>query len=316
MNKKKAIFLSIVVILILTNLITIYLYTNSRNEIKPCEQEPEFKLVSPTIAWKEVDDFLEYQKGLRVTYLDVKPEILDIIDGAKGEYGVYFEDLTTGAWLGVNEKEKFAPISLVKLPLMVAVLKKVEKGEINLEQNVTLKPEYLDSGFGTLYQKGAGYKITIKELLTYLIKESDNTAFYALLDVTSIEEFETTRVAMGLPKINIPEKISPRDYANMLRSLYYSTYLRRTFSEIGLSLMMNTNFESELAAGLPSDVHVAHKVGIDESLGYYHDCGIIYDENPYILCIMSVNTTQEEAARVISSISKKIYEFKHKNVEK
>jgi beta-lactamase class A len=315
MRKKRAIVLLIIVVLVLTNLITIYLYTNSRNKVKPCEADPEFKLVSPTIAWKQVDDFLEYQKSLRVTYLDVKPQILDIVDNANGEYGVYFEDLTTGAWMGINEKEKFAPISLIKLPLMVAVLKKVEKGELSLEQNITIKEEYLDSGFGTLYEKGAGYNITVRELLTYLIKESDNTAFYALLDVTSIEEFETARVAMGLPKINIPEKISPKDYANMLRSLYYSTYLRRTFSEIGLSLMMNTDFESELTAGLPKDIRVAHKVGIDESLGYYHDCGIIYDENPYILCVMSVNSTQEEANRVIAAISKTVYEFKHQKAE-
>jgi beta-lactamase class A len=155
-------------------------------------------------------------------------------------------------------------------------------------------------------------------MLIYLIEESDNTAFYTLIDLVSEEEFETARVAMGLPNLKDPSAISPRDYANMLRSLYLSTYLRRTFSEVALSLMINTDFDSGLPSGVPKSVKVAHKVGFSVSKGYFHDCGIIYDVHsdnihPYILCVMSKNSTQQEANKVISNVSKTVYDYRHNN---
>jgi beta-lactamase class A len=311
MNKKKAIILSVLVILVIANLILLYLYLNSK---VICEDNLKFHLVSPLIAWQEVEDFLVEQKSLKISYSDMKPQLIGIINNSAnhGIYGVYFEDLTTGAWIGINERDKFMPLSLTKLPLLVAVMKKAERGELDLEQKVTIQKEFLDSQSGTLYKNGVGSTFTVKELLTHMINESDNTAFYALLNVTSVEEFETARMAMGLPPLNDPGLISPKEYSNMLRSLYFSTYLRRFFSEVALNLMMSTNFDSELPSGVPKNVQVAHKVGFSEKRGFYHDCGIIYDDYPYILCVMSTNSTQEESNRVISSISKAVYEYKHK----
>jgi beta-lactamase class A len=309
MNKKNVvIIIIIIVLLIISNVIFLILYINK--EIH-CQDNLKFKYVAPRIAWKETDDFLKEREHFIVSYSGLKPSIQEIITNKNGDYGVYFEDLTTGSWLGINERDKYFPLSLVKLPLLVTVLKSIENDELKIDDKITIKKEFLDSKFGTLYTKGEGYNATVKELLIYLINESDNTAFHALINKTSVESFETTRVAMGLPQINGYEKISPKDYANMLRSLYLSTYLRRTFSELGLSIMTETGYNSQIPAGLPKNIKVAHKVGIDASLKYYHDCGIIYDENPYLLCVMSSNSTQEEADKVISNISKVIYNYKH-----
>src|SRR3989344_1140927 len=312
MNKKRAIIVISLVFLLLMNLIFVYLYLGLNKQNQMCKENRNFKLLSPIIAWEEVNQFMEKQNNLRASYSDMKPLVFEILNGSRGEYGVYFEDMTTGAWVGINEKGNFMPVSLVKLPLLVSVLKKVERGELALEQKVIIQKEFLDSEFGTLYKKGEGYSASIKELLTYLVEESDNTAFHTLLAVSSIEEFEVARQAMGLPILNDPGQITPKEYANMLRSLYFSTYLRRSFSEVALSLMISTNFNSELPAGVPNTIKVAHKVGINIPHRYYHDCGIIYDDYPYILCVMSKNSTQEEANRIISEISKIVYNYKHK----
>jgi beta-lactamase class A len=307
MDKKKVVII-VILILIISNVAILWLYLNKSNY---CQENLKFKYVAPEIAWKETDKFLKERESYIVSYSNLKPLIQEKLNNSNGDFGVYFEDLTTGSWLGINEKNKYLPLSLVKLPLLVTVLKLVEEDELGLEDKITIKKEFLDSEFGSLYSKGEGYNATIKELLVYLVNESDNTAFRALLDKTSVEKFETTRVAMGLPPMNGHEKMSPRDYANMLRSLYLSTYLRRTFSELGLSIMTGTSYNSQIPAGLPKDIKVAHKIGVDIGLGYYHDCGIIYDNNPYLLCVMSSNSTQQEADRVISSISRVVYNYKH-----
>lgn len=109
------------------------------------ENKNGFELLSPTIAWLEVDDFLEKQKIFTVSYEDLKPVIEEkITKGVNGKYGFYFEDLTTGAWLGINEKEEFVPVSLLKVPMMITVLKKVEQNTLFLSDEIEILPQDID----------------------------------------------------------------------------------------------------------------------------------------------------------------------------
>jgi beta-lactamase class A len=96
----------------------------------------------------------------------------------------------------------------------------------------------------------------------------------------------------------------------MLRSLYLSSYLRRPMSEIALNTMLYTKYNSQIPAGVPSNVPVAHKIGFYFQEGYFHDCGIVYvPKKPYILCVMSKNTNQIEANKIISAVSKIVYDY-------
>lgn len=96
----------------------------------------------------------------------------------------------------------------------------------------------------------------------------------------------------------------------MFRSLYYSTYLRRPFSQLALTILSDTKFNSQLVAGLPNDVKIAHKVGMGLTKEVYNDCGIVYAPNkPYLICIMGQNTTEEKANEMISTLSKIVYDY-------
>lgn len=283
--------------------------------------QQDFGLLSPKIAWLDVDTFLQERESWTVSYQPLKPQINKTLDnvGNNGHYGVYFEDLTTGAWVGINEKEQFLPLSLLKVPTMIAVLKKAEKGDIKLDNALTLQEEDLNSVSGSLASKGAGYNITIRDLLRTMIKESDNTALLTLnRRVITQGGLEEAKTAIGIRSDNeSDEAISPKGYSNILRSLYLSTYLRRPFSQIALSIMSETDYNTQLPAGLPADVKVAHKVGFDSNSRLYHDCGIVYaPKKPYILCVMSRGTDYWEANKVISEISLKVYDYVKKELEK
>jgi beta-lactamase class A len=182
---------------------------------------------------------------------------------------------------------------------------------------VTLTEDDLNFMSGTLAEKGAGYTLTIKELLEYLIKESDNTALRVLqTNFLTTEDILESRLAMGLPiDGDHISYLGPKQYSNILRALYYSAYLRRTFSELALSIMSETDYNTQIPAGVPKDIPVSHKVGYlySDGINHYHDCGIIYHpQKPYILCIMSTGADEFEADRVMSKISSIVY----KNVDK
>jgi beta-lactamase class A len=295
----------------------IYIYNNSNEKLLRKKYEPKFQLISPTIAWQKVGDFLESQNKYAINYQNLKDKYLELQKdpNIKGTYGIYFEDLNTGAWIGINKRDDFVPASLLKVPLMVATLKDVESGEITLETTVQLHHEDLDTRSGSLWTKGAGYEISVKELLTYLIKESDNTAVLTLYrNFLTVEEINEAKLAMGLPTTNEAtyDAIGPKQYSNILRSLYYSAYLRRTFSELGLSIMSETDYNQQIPAGVPDDVQISHKIGFfyeEGKLSGHHDCGIIYHpQKPYILCVMSKHTTLQEANYFISEVSRITYE--------
>jgi beta-lactamase class A len=272
------------------------------------------QLPSEDLAWLNVDLFLEKQNQTTVVYDDLKKSLYFILSSTQGHYALYFEDLTTGASIGINEQEDFVPVSLLKVPLMIATLKEVEEGAVSLNQLVTLDKEDIDSSSGDLWEKGAGYQITVKDLLVDLIQHSDNTAVYALSrHVVSEKAVEESRSILGLISTSNDSNgsnISPMDYSNMLRELYFSNYLRKPFSELALTLMTNTDYNSQIPAGVPVNIKVAHKIGVYLTEGYYHDCGIVYAPGkPYILCVMSKNTDSLEADKVISQISKIVYDY-------
>jgi beta-lactamase class A len=281
------------------------------------EENRHYELISPSVAWLSAEEFLNKQKTFRISYTEIKaPLNLTMTQGVKGKFGLYFEDLSTGAWLGINEKEKFIPLSLLKVPLLVAVLKKVEEGDVSLDEKVTLSENDLDTRSGTLASKGVGYQTTVRELLQIMIRKSDNTAMKTLANhYTNFEDSLAALSALGLPQPTSEKvEVSPKEYSNIFRALYVSNYLSRPMSELALSLMLETDFNTQLPASLPKDIKVSHKVGFDINEGYYHDCGIVYaSTRPYMICIMSKNTTQEEADKVISTLSKKIYDFVEKD---
>jgi len=274
----------------------------------------KFDLLSEKIAWMDLDDFLEKQKTMTISYQPLKEQLIQEFDSGNlnDRYSLYFEDLNTDAWIGINEKEKFLPASLLKLPTVIAILKKVQIEELSLDQKIILSKDGLNQRSGKLYEKGAGYELTLKQLMQETLKSSDNTAFRSLNNLLTVDEYTNARLAMGLPKPDMEKAtyLSPKEYSNIFRSLYLSTYLKRQYSQAILSMLAETEYETQIPEELPEEVKVAHKVGFYGEGGYVHDCGIIYAENhPYILCVMSKDSTMEEANAVISKLSHIVYDY-------
>lgn len=227
------------------------------------------------------------------------------------EFSVYVEDYSTGEWMGINADEKINPASLLKVPTLIAVLKKVEDKRLSLDKSLRLDPLDLDTRSGSLGIKGAGYKITVKGLVVDLIVNSDNTALFTLNRHLEDADLIDARMGLGLAFTDVNnESVSPREFSNIFRNIYFSTYLNEEYSNFALNLLSKTSFRSQLPAGVPYDVIVAHKVGFYIGSGQYHDCGIVYiPDKPYFICVMSNNVEKKKADSVISEISHVVYSY-------
>jgi beta-lactamase class A len=271
----------------------------------------------PHEAWDGLDEYLAAQ--CPDSYLvDLKAGIDRALAGTRGRFSVFFDDFESVAWVGVNENERYQPWSLIKLCIVAALLKKVEQHGLSLNQAVALTPGEVQAEMALRPDACIGTNgMPLRELVNRIVELSDNTAGMLLARFLTVTEVNECLQAMGLPvplpgePQNIPPRVSPRQYASLLKALYYSSYLQPPFSELVVSLMADTAYDAVwIKAGLPPGVKVAHKVGFNADCGDFHDCAIVYlPGGAYALCVMSTGSTREEADRVISNISRQVYAF-------
>ncbi len=318
------IFLIILVISVFLNFILISkIYEKEKillksSEInKISEIKSNYSLLDTNVAVMDFERFLKEQKRLTQNYIPLKKEVQEYINKKKqGEVYFYYEDLKTGAWIGINEKIKSYPGSIIKVPVLVAVLKEIEEGDYNLNTNVTVLYEDLDPSYGALIESGYNYQLSILELIRQSIQKSDNTSYRTLRRILKEGSFETALFNMGLEYgtwvVNNILPMNAKEIGTMFKTLYYSSYLKRSSSQMALSLLSNTEFRIGLRSGIPEGINVAHKFGSwqDETGKYYNDCGIVYPKNnkDYILCVMVLNYSLYESQFIIEDISEIVYE--------
>jgi len=226
---------------------------------------------------------------------------------------IYFEYLPTGTSIRVTGDSGLVAASLMKIPVVMDLYKAHELGRINIDDLVTLKEEWLDTRYGELYKKGAGYQISFREAARLAMSESDNTAYAAILYSTnkllSLEENSISAADVSFGRDDKREiVISARSYTSFLKCLYFGCFLNYDHSQEVLEYLSKSTFDDRLRAGIPSEVTVAHKIGTFSDTTQ-SDCGIVYvDKRNYAICIML--TSAESAGNGhISSISKLTYDF-------
>ena len=76
------------------------------------------------------------------------------------------------------------------------------------------------------------------------------------------------------------------------------------------AVLLRQIFNTEIPAGLPAGVQVAHKTGWIS--GTLHDAAIVYPKNrpPYVLVVLTRNIAREkDAQEMIADISRQVYAF-------
>jgi beta-lactamase class A len=239
-----------------------------------------------------------------------------------GKVSAYVEFLNTGANISINPDTYIWPASLTKVPLALAVMKKIEKGEWTLTNELVLMEgdanRYSGDAKHLLSDFPIGTRFTIEQLLESLLADSDNTAYYILLRNVHQDDLKEVIQALGMEALFTEEgQISAKEYSRILRSLYTASFLTRANSERILEWLDSSKFTQFAQQGVPDDVAFPHKFGEDDRMKAYSDSGIVYIPNrPYILSVMVQaregiphELAQQEAAAFMAAFSKEAYQY-------
>ena len=73
--------------------------------------------------------------------MSAKERILEEIKTFPGQSGIYYQNLETGETWGYGEKAPYLAASIVKLPLMAAILLWKSRGETSFDDKVTIRED-------------------------------------------------------------------------------------------------------------------------------------------------------------------------------
>jgi beta-lactamase class A len=234
---------------------------------------------------------------------------LTYLQDSKLAYSFYFDPLTNNALSTVQSGNLLRSASLLKLPEVMDLYRMSEDKIINLDQEATIEPGWLNETSGSLWMRGPGSKISLREAARLALVDSDNTA-------ANVVKFFVAQNFAGqdiLNKLNTEIKVdkngkaytSASSYSSILKCLYISCYLSKGDSEYILNEMTQTNSPG-IRDGVPTGILVAHKFGATENS--YADCGIIYYPNhPYLMCLM-LGAKRPVALPVMAKVSNIVYQ--------
>ncbi len=100
----------------------------------------------------------------------------DAAAGFPGRAGIWVKHLTTGETAGVSDGEIFNSASVIKIPVLVMAFQMAERGEINLDERITIRKEDIRGGSGIFRYHDAGLQPTVRDVLLQMVITSDNTA--------------------------------------------------------------------------------------------------------------------------------------------
>lgn len=276
----------------------------------------DFRFINPLLECDVAQDALENE--LLRSFRDRVAQFIgeQVQRTTVSHVSVYFREMNNGHDFGIHESEKFAPASLVKIPLMMAYFKAAETDPELFSRRVQYRGGTDETATQQIkpavaLQPGSTY--TVEDLIRASIIHSDNNAYFLLFGSLNPRVQRKVYADLGLesPKgRSMGDYVTVGEYAAFFRILFNASYLTREQSEKALGIMSEVDFTDGLVAGVPPGVAVAHKFG-EWSMGdsgeikQLHDCGIIYyPGHPYLLCVMTRGTSFDYLRGTIRGISR------------
>jgi len=228
------------------------------------------------------------------------------------QYSVVVKDFQSDFSLSINENMIFTGASINKLPILGALYYLTQKGELNLDRQITIQAEDIQNyGTGSIQYDQPGAVYSLKTLARLMIQESDNTAAYILgRNIIGINKIQDLIDNWGMVQTDMENnKTSNADIVRLMEKMYREKIANKALTLEMLSFLKDGVIEDRIPALLPKGTIVYHKTG--NGVGFIHDVGIIVGPKTtyYIGMFTGDVSNEEETIQKLADLSKKVYDF-------
>jgi beta-lactamase class A len=256
-------------------------------------------------------------------------EINKLVQGFNGDIGVYVTNLRNNKTVSIHPDTIFPTASMVKIPILIGVMDKIDKGELTYNQELRYSDSLLYAGVDILGSFKDTEKIELGKVMMLMLTMSDNTASLWLqslagtgVRINQILDslgFHFTRVNSRTPgrESNRSQygwgQTTPKEMATLMERIVNGEIISKERSAQMLRLLGRNFWDENAISQIPSDVFVASKNGaVNESRSEV--LFVSGRKKKYIFCICTKNNKDQswqntnEAWVLTRKISKLVWE--------
>lgn len=224
-----------------------------------------------------------------------------------------------------NEDKKYVSASIIKVPIMIEALSRVDLGEINLDDKFNIGDDN-KVDFSVITEQDLK-ECTFEELIEWMIISSDNTATNVLIDILGLENINDRIKKLNMKNTLLERKMmdfkaieygrnnytSLNDMLIAMEGLYRGVLISSEMSLKAIDILKNQRDNFMLKRYIRDNVTLANKTGELDKLN--NDVGIFYTKNhDYFIGIFVHDVKKnKDAYEIIGKISKEVYDY-YKNI--
>jgi beta-lactamase class A len=234
----------------------------------------------------------------------LQKKISALIQGFHGDIGVYIKNRKNNRIVSINADTVFPTASMVKLPILVGIMHKLNSGELDYHQSLRYRDSLLYAGEDLLGSFKDTEKVELGKVMMLMLTMSDNTASLWLQSLagtgTRINELMDS---LGLDSTRVNSRTlgretnranygwgqtTPKEIATLMEKIVRGEVISNERSAQMLRLLGRNYWDQQAISQIPSDVFVASKNGaVDASRSE-----VLYVKGrgaDYIFCICTRN---------------------------
>ncbi len=257
--------------------------------------------------------------------------ITDAVSGFNGTVGIYVHDLKHNKVAYFNADTVFPTASIVKIPILLGIMQKIETGELNYHQRLMYRDSlFYDEGDDILSRFKDSATIELSKIMMLMITISDNCASLWLqalagsgTRINGIVDslgYTSTRVNSRTAGREENRRIygwgqsSPREIAGIMEKIVRGEIFSKAASDRMLRLLGRQYWDEQALSQIPAGVFAADKTGAVN--GSRNE--VLYvngKKNPYIFSIFTKNNKDQswdennEAWIMTKKISALLWEY-------
>ncbi|WP_353650069.1 serine hydrolase [Nakamurella sp. A5-74] len=224
------------------------------------------------------------------TLIAAEPAVRALLAAAPAEFtvSVAVDDLHDGGF-SIDGDQVFRAASVIKVPVMTAVLEDVAAQRLSLDQPISVDEAERVEPSGVLYVLQDVPTPSVRDLLTLMIVISDNMATNLLIDAVGMDRVNASMQHAGLTSTVLRRRLNTTDpaFASVRNEMTAAdaahglvqlaraegVYADSALREVAMTALRRQQHIDLLPRHLPEPIMLAHKTGSLD--GLRHDAGIL-----------------------------------------
>jgi beta-lactamase class A len=204
-------------------------------------------------------------------------DLKNLAAGFGGDIGIYVKNLKTGRVAALNADTVFPTASIVKVPILIGIMDKIQRSELSYHQELVYRDSLLYEGVDLLGSFKNVEKIELSKVLMLMMTMSDNTASLWLQSLAGTgTRINTLMDSMGFLETRVNSRTpgreeardsygwgqtTPREMATMMEQIDKGALLTKGASDRMLRSLNRNYWDAESLSEIPPKATVFSKNG-------------------------------------------------------